>query len=47
MRGSSAPLEYTRAGDAFTAVVLEVFRLNGARLAAGNTLCEGTRLTAR
>jgi DNA-binding MarR family transcriptional regulator len=36
----------TPAGDAFTAVVLEVFRLNGALLAAGNTLCEGTGLTS-
>lgn len=45
-RRSSAQPEYTRAGDAFTAIVLEVFRLNGALLAAGNTLCEGTGLTA-
>ena len=36
----------TPAGDAFTAVVLEVFRLNGALLAAGNTLCGDTGLTS-
>ena len=36
----------TPAGAAFTAVVLEVFRLNGALLAAGNALCRGTGLTS-
>ena len=29
-----------------TAVVLEVFRLNGALIGAGNALCEGTGLTS-
>src|SRR3712207_1812805 len=43
---SNARRGRTPGGDAFTAVVLEVFRLNGALLAAGNTLCEGTGLTS-
>jgi DNA-binding MarR family transcriptional regulator len=35
----------TEASALFTDVVLEVFRLNGDLLAAGNALCEGTGLT--
>src|SRR3712207_6551384 len=38
--------EWAHTRTVFTEVVLEVFRLNGALLAAGNTLCEGTGLTA-
>ena len=45
-RPPAADLGRTAAGAAFTAVVLEVFRLNGVLLAAGNTLCEGTGLTS-
>lgn len=37
---------HTRAGALFTAVALEAFRLNGALLAAGNALCQGTGLTS-
>ena len=36
----------TAAGDAFTALLLEVFRLNGALIAAGNELCTETGLTS-
>jgi DNA-binding MarR family transcriptional regulator len=32
--------------ETFTQVVLEVFRLNGALIAAGNALCVGTGLTS-
>ena len=45
-RGTDAGYGRTPAGTAFTAVVLEAFRLYGALLAAGNTLCEGTGLTS-
>lgn len=45
-RRSADDPEYTPAADTFTAVVLEVFRLNGALLAAGNQLCKGTGLTS-
>ena len=45
-RNSTARVERTPAGAAFTALVLEVFRLNGVLLAAGNTLCDGTGLTS-
>jgi DNA-binding MarR family transcriptional regulator len=38
--------EWAHTRTVFTEVVLEVFRLNGALLAAGNTLCEGTGLTS-
>lgn len=34
------------AGSDFTELLLEVFRLNGALIAAGNALCEGTGLTS-
>src|SRR3712207_1170338 len=47
--GSKAPTredEWAHTRTVFTEVVLEVFRLNGALLAAGNALCEGTGLTA-
>ena len=36
----------TAAGDAFTDLLLEVFRLNGALIAAGNELCADTGLTS-
>lgn len=36
----------TPSGEAFTELVLEVFRFNGSLIAAGNALCEGTGLTA-
>jgi DNA-binding MarR family transcriptional regulator len=42
VRGDDSP--YRR--GPFTEVVLEVFRLNGALLAAGNALCDGTGLTS-
>ena len=45
-RRSRPTPEHTAAGAAFTALVLEVFRLNGVLLAAGNALCEGTALTS-
>jgi len=35
-----------KARDLFTDIVLEVFRLNGALIAAGNALCDGTGLTS-
>src|SRR5918999_264741 len=35
-----------RAGALFTDIVLEVFRLNGALIAAGNALANGTGLTS-
>ena len=37
--------EWAHTRTSFTEVVLEVFRVNGALLAAGNRLCEGTGLT--
>jgi DNA-binding MarR family transcriptional regulator len=37
---------HTEAGALFTALVLEVFRLNGALVMAGNRLCQGTDLTS-
>ena len=39
-------VEWTPAGDAFTELLLEVFRLNGALIAAGNELCADTGLTS-
>ena len=45
-RPSSTQRGRTPSGVAFTALVLEVFRLNGVLLAAGNALCEGTGLTS-
>jgi DNA-binding MarR family transcriptional regulator len=44
-RSAAAPAA-AAARAAFTELVLEVFRLNGALLAAGNALCEGTKLTS-
>ncbi len=38
--------EWAHTRTLFTEVLLEVFRLNGALLAAGNALCEGTGLTS-
>jgi DNA-binding MarR family transcriptional regulator len=52
MRSDGRVSARSRSGDSpdprgpFTEVVLEVFRLNGALLAAGNALCEGTGLTS-
>jgi DNA-binding MarR family transcriptional regulator len=43
---SPSPNRHKRASAAFTALALETFRLNGALLAAGNALCEGTSLTS-
>lgn len=39
-------LQRTTGGEAFTSLLLEVFRLNGALIAAGNALCAGTGLTS-
>jgi DNA-binding MarR family transcriptional regulator len=38
--------EWAHTRSVFTEVVLEIFRVNGALLAAGSTLCEGTGLTS-
>lgn len=45
-REKRAGVEDEAAGAAFTALVLEVFRLNGRLLAAGNQLGDGLDLTA-
>ena len=45
-RGSGAIGEAAKGHELFTDVVLEVFRLNGALIAAGNALGEGTGLTS-
>jgi DNA-binding MarR family transcriptional regulator len=42
----SRKTESTYQRGPFTEVVLEIFRLNGALIAAGNALCEGTGLTS-
>lgn len=42
----SKTLQRTGSGEAFTELLLEVFRLNGALIASGNALCADTGLTS-